>query len=367
MTLVVRLAISDYPLLLGDVLVSGPETAGSSLVVPTVGAMTNVFPEGSGYVPTDLRQKLAVLGDNLVLGWAGSRIAAKVVTRELLDLNSRRSLTLDSLMRYFDELDSSIWEQGTGFLGFVKDGSGVAQFGRCCYEVPTSLFGRVGLLGSGVPYVEAYLHGNPQIPDLPRALNDLQRSVGVALIASGSFLCHEIATHHTLLHYFGGGYEIASLVEGTFAKIDDVTYLFWYGQIDESGCRFNIHQVCKYSYQGDLLLIRAATFSEPSSATPVLTARPIFTVVPPVYREPTEQELHSVRLPSFDSKWLCNYFMIPRADRDIGVFVHIYYSVEGDAPIRFADNEDFLTIAFRDDFLKSVIKQAYDGYAKEQP
>jgi hypothetical protein len=69
MSLVARLAIKDYPLLLGDLLLSGPEDPSATFLVPSVGDIREVFPPRSGFVPCGLCQKVAVIGDNLVIGW----------------------------------------------------------------------------------------------------------------------------------------------------------------------------------------------------------------------------------------------------------------------------------------------------------
>lgn len=54
----------------------------------------------------------------------------------------------------------------------------------------------------------------------------------------------------------------------------------------------NSYQVCKYSYVDDILLIRAATFSE-SSANSQLTIKESIDVVPLIYRDVPLKELSS--------------------------------------------------------------------------
>ena|SRR5688572_15749080 len=71
MTLIVRYTIENHPFLIGDVLLSGKEEVGRYLNLPTVGDTRSVYPEGSGFVIAGLRQKVSVLAENLVVGWAG--------------------------------------------------------------------------------------------------------------------------------------------------------------------------------------------------------------------------------------------------------------------------------------------------------
>lgn len=97
MTLVATLAPDNYPLLISDLLLSGNETVGYNLNIPTIGAIDAVFPEGSGYLPSRLIQKAVIINDNFVIGWSGKRIVAKVVIKELMEANSERAFTFNSL------------------------------------------------------------------------------------------------------------------------------------------------------------------------------------------------------------------------------------------------------------------------------
>lgn len=186
-------------------------------------------------------------------------------------------------MRYFEKLDESYWKD-LGLVGFIKDSRGVAQFGFSYWDLATNLFGRVGLLGSGAKHFEKFLQNSPSLPPPSRLVNDLEHSLTYGLIISGVFLSSEIATYESLLHFYGGGYEIVSLSNGKFQKLDDIAYLFWHGGITDNGMGMNLHQVCKYSYVNDvllMLLIPVATLSEFSAKTR-LTIKQSVEVVPPI-------------------------------------------------------------------------------------
>lgn len=49
---------------------------------------------------------------------------------------------------------------------------------------------------------------------------------------SGLFLEDEMRTHESLYNYFGGGYEVATLGHRGFAKLDDLTYMFWDAEVN---------------------------------------------------------------------------------------------------------------------------------------
>jgi len=69
--------------MLGDILMSGVERPGEPARLPTIENITEVFAEGSGLVPTGLRQKIAILSDDLIIGWSGDYIAARTVITDL--------------------------------------------------------------------------------------------------------------------------------------------------------------------------------------------------------------------------------------------------------------------------------------------
>jgi len=72
MTAVARFSIRDYPLLIGDLLLSGQELPGFSPVLPTVKDLSMHFPPGSDPVPRALSQKIVVVADNLVVAGQAS-------------------------------------------------------------------------------------------------------------------------------------------------------------------------------------------------------------------------------------------------------------------------------------------------------
>ena len=266
-------------------------------------------------------------------------------------------------MAHFKNVDNSIWDQGVGFVGFVKDERGIAQFGFRYLNLKTPFCGQVGLLGSGAADAESMLSKLQGIPEpSTREINDLERSILLGLILSGVLVGAEFSTHNTLSLYYGAGYEIASLVRGRFQKLRDVTYLFWCGEIDEKGMGLNPYQVARYSYVDNLLLIRTATFNEKEFNTGRLNVGQNTYVVPPVYRLVTELQNKTITKPEFDSPWLCNYFVVKHAENRIAVCANIYYSAQGDPPIRFLEDEKCLTVAFKKEWLESTVRQAFKMY-----
>ena len=167
MTAVLRSFVSNWPIMLGDLLLSGPEQQ-NPVHVPTVADITEIFPTGSGWAPAALQQKIAMLADNLVVGWAGNRLAAKILIADLWEKSNAEPCTLASLTDYFNSADPQIWAQGVRLTGFVQEPSRLGQFEYGTVGCPrtvlhTERFGEIVLLGSGAVQLHKLLDGLPQL------------------------------------------------------------------------------------------------------------------------------------------------------------------------------------------------------------
>jgi len=70
MTLVAAAALDTYPVLFGDLLISGSERSDAVSDIALASAVTSVFPAGSDWSILGLDQKVVLLGDHCVIAWA---------------------------------------------------------------------------------------------------------------------------------------------------------------------------------------------------------------------------------------------------------------------------------------------------------
>jgi len=117
-----------------------------------------------------LQQKIAVVADNLVIGWAGSRIAAKAVISDLYTKSQIELFTKDSLADYFASIQQHIGNLDIEFTGFIKDADRIIGFSYPDFLVQTHRFGKISLLGTGRQNVQGVLD---QFSELPPAHSEL--------------------------------------------------------------------------------------------------------------------------------------------------------------------------------------------------
>jgi len=324
MTAVARLSVNQFPLLIGDLLLSSEESPRQhDVYVPSVGLHTVAFPRGSGYTITGLRQKLALIGSNLAIGWTGHRIAAQCVIEEMVAENRRNSFTLSTLFSYLNSRPNEGINHDFALVGWLIEGERVRGFGfRSTIEFTSETFGRVGLLGTGAEDLQDYLTAYPDIPlwNVPHPW----QAFSMGLLLTGFLLRSEMKNLSSLHQYYGGGYEIIGMDQGLFVKLDNVTFAFWEATLIGKKVTFTLQpRILKYSYRDDVLLIRSLIFSQAVQSSLDLVANSRVDAVPPIYRNITNEEADGHQ-PPMNSQILCNYFLIklPNGIRQVFSRVH---------------------------------------------
>lgn len=347
-------------MLLADLLLSGPPLPGVTASIPTVDDLSAAFPPGSPVVPRELCQKIAVVSENLVVGWAGDYDTARDVIGELRRLDVAQRFTNELLQQHLDGIDKSVWwesghPESIGLVGFIRDPDNrIAWFGRSAIGLQTQQFGKVGLLGSGLDDLERFFLQPPNLREADSiSMNALQQSIGFGLSVGGSLLRVELESPASLQKFYGGGYEIAISEQGKFKKLDDVTYVFWWVEADGSNLRGGLvpSRAFRYSYKDDLLRIRSIAFVPDGTRT---IAREQMFLVPPVYRDVGADEQTDTARPPFNSRWLCNYFLVHFGDGRLAVCAKIAHQPQVKRWLQFEDFDGGVRVSVSQEFLKEI-------------
>jgi hypothetical protein len=147
MTLIAAVGLDTYPVVFGDLLISGPERPDSAPDICLAGTVTSVFPAGSDWSILGLNQKVVLLGDNCVIAWAGNVVFARTVITGLRALASQAPLSLPIIEKYLAKLDPTMKDQ-VSLVGWVRDSEVFHQFWYRADIAESALFGRVSAGGS---------------------------------------------------------------------------------------------------------------------------------------------------------------------------------------------------------------------------
>jgi hypothetical protein len=152
------------------------------------------------------------------------------------------------------------------FVGTMIENGKMLNFATGGDVVSNDWFGEIRFAGTGTKDAKIFL----QQMELPTRVDGGNspaplEAVGRSLFLIVYLLQMEISNASTLVKRYGGGYEIASIVNGRFAKIGDITYVFW--EVDATSDRIQVshpYQVFRYAYNNSVLAIRTARISHSS-------------------------------------------------------------------------------------------------------
>lgn len=372
MTLIATLTISNLPVLIGDALLSGEES-GQNITIPTIGNISEVFPEGSGYTITGLRQKINIIDDNLAIGWAGSYIAAKTIISELKRQSNSQKFTRESIHQFFREIyrSPSEWgaNQGVAFLGYIADSEGIEPFEysfKDCriYQANSSRYGNVKICGTGNSDMEGLLRkiSRPSLGS-GKIKTDFDNVVIECLTICGWLFNYEMSVSENLFYFYGGAYEIATLVEGRFQKINDITYLAWIIENIDIAPKLNlVNQGFKLAYIDDLLCIHTINFdcvTDKNNIYDLFLATNIKRYfILPIYKDISESQLNKIlvqrSLTQLTSEFNCNYLFpeIISSGKPFFACKPLRSNKLSLNPIEFIDRDDQLFLAIEHSYLE---------------
>jgi hypothetical protein len=321
MTAVARLLIKQYPLLIGDLLTSNRPAPGTEIPLPICDVVYGQTVDDTG--PAGLRQKIAIVADNIVIGWAGVHKTAHGLIDELRQRCESEQFNSEMVKEYLWRQRPSVWND-IGVVGCVLDSEvgNLQSFGCKCSTIHSPVLGEIGLLGSGTAEFEKYLQTVTEIPVAPQdPENQCLQAAACGLALAGNFFTMEQHHAENLTQKFGGGYEIAVLSNDKFVKVGDLLYVFWSATVNQrdKSVKLRNFPYCafRYEYYGDLLVIRGVGIHEDEGT--VQADERVFPVAP-AYRYLTAKERENRRAPPLTAGWICNYVQIrlePQSKMDI--------------------------------------------------
>jgi hypothetical protein len=137
---------------------------------------------------------------------------------------------------------------------------------------------------------------------------------------------------------YGGGFEVATVVDGKVRKVDGITYYLLDAIRSENGrCMARFRRAISYSYEGDLLLVSTielqwqCSWNDQNLAGGVdvgssMQGEPAVYVIAPVHRSIAEKDRRrfeeSPPVPTFASRYTVLYVHLPQKDDIVHMLVH---------------------------------------------
>jgi hypothetical protein len=366
-TLVASYEIGNWPVVVGDIMVSGlvPKQDTRPLNIPTYENANIRVSETSNRIVSGLLQKVNCLGAQLVLAWSGSSICARSVFRDILRQNS--TPTFHDAVRVLNERQN---ENGmdlylTGISieavqGPAQQSTRFAWDSEAGWNTKHRYFSKYNNCLAGGTGSDAFLDLlSLPIVDQPAQKSPMEmaicQSLGFLAKLTGDQIRTGVGIDET---FFGGAFELATMFRGQIQKVGDISYHFWEARSEPSGdISMMPHVALKVEYFEDYLIIRKVSFG--GQVADALGANEIY-IIRPVHRTIDEAErkrlIASVPRPSMNARFAALYVHMPekRAPHDCYVAVHKSGKEYWNGQIFFEEDGNGLDMRIHSDTLQRV-------------
>lgn len=352
MTLVV--AYQDpFPILIGDILASASSNQ-SNLHTPTAGPIVNVFPNGSGYVPTHFAQKIVVIGEHLAAGWSGPVIAARALFRDLMQHHRAGRLEPRNISIAINELQNSTLGRELQLVFFYfSDSSNWAHGGLNC-AIDEASSHKVCFLGTGSDagksvLLDAIANGGRGVKRISPGADSYVTALGVLR----ALYQIDVLSPDPLLNYFGGGYEACIYTKTGFNKLGNILHVFWRARFDKGRLLFEPPTRAIYQdYFRDHCVIHsiAITPSSAKEASAIVKRH----IIPPIWASPNENlAISAFPNLSISPTFLMNHIVVWKDNR-YKLVGEVSANPESDFPVRINRNGKDFIVEVESEYLESL-------------
>lgn len=364
MTLIARILIDDdaVPVFFADTLLS---TEGKWPFQVDIAAGLDI----NALLPSDAEcqiagtvQKINMIGDRVVVAWAGDTGQAREIIRSIAELEKCNRLTFSTLDELIDASKSKI-KDSVALIGVLitKDERGEIV-GLEWFDFNGDL--RTGTVGG--TFYDIMVAGTGKTTFL-RLLNDLlptfekngdllAHADQIAASLISTFFPNEIMTGGNLMEWWGGAFEIATFNADAKAiqKVSDILFTFWRvvpGKTDSVELAL-VPRFIKQGYFSDALVVQdlKAEITNGKLQQPILHTH----MVLPILKAKEDYDFNLAELGNFSHKMLCA-FILPHetvSPEDIGV--RVYWNAEGEDKFHINVTPNALHLAISKDFVATL-------------
>lgn len=356
MTLVANFSVSGWPILVGDIMISSPRRGRESkpFNIPTHANVNARAILVADRLVSGLVQKVTILTPRLAIAWAGSSLCAGAVFQEILERSDPPEF--HQIISIFDE-----WKNEPGInlhvtgihIGEHRDNKQVirsfAWNSDNGWEAPQRTLPNYGYCYAGGTGAESILNllSASSITDLSDTATSFESAICQALAHLGKLAGDQLRLSLGVDLFFGGGFEIATFLDGQLQKIGDVSYHFWEARsAPNSQLTITFHILLRVTYFEDYLVIRKIEFA---SDTPNTAGADELYVIAPVHRTVSQSErmrLESkVPLPSLNTRFNVFYVHFPevRGENCTYISVHKSKAAEHSEMVKFEETNGEIT------------------------
>ncbi len=351
MTLIASLRIGDYPILIGDLLLSNKREPSEAVILPTLGELPKSHSSDATNYISGLSQKICIVNARLVVAWSGRQVYARDIIGEMKDYFSSRTIDHDSLTEFLRTQNENYLREVNFICWFSNDlGHNDYYFGTDVTDIDTPDHGLCLVGGRGAGDFINLLYQERQTGFFDSAPNQLHTAVSNALFLSSQLLAGELITGPNLSTFYGGGTEIATFSDGGYQKVGDILYSFWRyeGEGDDARLFFK-PMIYKLDYLEDTLLIRRITLPKNSGSNNKLDKEDSLNFfIPSILRNSSNShEIKFDQIPDLNAKFSVLFVLIPNETESFSVTIMVHHSPDREGPVRISVENEQMALRVR--------------------
>lgn len=241
MSLIACIAPDRHPVLLVDALLSSRAGRGG-VVLPSVGNQHGQIKSKTELKTWGFDEKLIRISDHLLVAWAGDHEPATRILRgvaKYIKDDPTTRFEVDSYLRasFPHELPR------VALIFCLREGTNNTTWHYGCRDMLVPHIGRIFYAGTGSNRFLSHLDRLPK--SMAPEANALMQGLSSALFLGGFLLADEMYTGEPIAMNFGGAYEVATISGGKALKLDNYSFVFWFGEKDPTGHRFNLAKIMR--------------------------------------------------------------------------------------------------------------------------
>ena len=231
MTIIAGFSVGNYPVLVGDLLLTDERTDDLVIAIPSSEDINTKMPKGTRRI-TGLRQKLNIIDDRLAICWAGSRVQAYSMLKSIRAVRLEGKTTLEAIEQVitFTPMDQ---KSDLSLIGLLIDENGSRFFTCEVYGYNCDRLGEVRVQGSGTKDFVEILKQMASSIEMGPETNAPTKASGVCLAALCQAKGQELFTGSNLIDAWGGGFELATIAGNIIKKIGNYLNIHFRPEITE--------------------------------------------------------------------------------------------------------------------------------------
>lgn len=255
----------DFPFVIGDVLLSEKSNAHNTIFYadfqsPLLGKINKLL-AANDHVAAGFSQKVCVIRPDLIFAWSGSLQLAREFAQELHKRTAGPKLTPADLDHFLNAHCNGLG-QDLHLVGALRVGLRRHWlWGFNCHTVRYPNLDSLRFAGSGMDNLNEVL-GTLSSAQISGGKELIDQGYGFSISFLAALMQYELYTAKNVAAYYGGGYELAGVSGETYAKLGNVSWIFW--DIEKKGGSISAipTKALGMHYSGELLRLRAIDFQD---------------------------------------------------------------------------------------------------------